>query len=91
LINFAALLAFMGVNLAAAGRLFFREEKSQRNIITDLFIPLAGLFVCGGIWISLPITPKIIGGIWLLAGLIYLAVTTKGFRKKPVQMDFPEL
>lgn len=91
LINFAALLAFMGVNLAAAGRLFFREEKTKRNIITDLFIPLAGFFFCLWIWISLPITPKIIGGIWLLAGLIYLAVTTKGFRKKPVQMDFTEL
>jgi putrescine importer len=90
LINFAALLAFMGVNIAAIGKLYFKAERGERNIITDLVVPACGFAFCFWIWMSLPSSPKIIGGIWFVAGISYLAISTKGFRKQPVMIDFSE-
>lgn len=91
LINFGALIAFMGVNLAAIKKLYFNSEPSKRNILTDLIVPAAGFLFCLWIWWSLPNSPKILGGIWFLVGFIYLAISTKGFRKKPVELDFKEV
>jgi hypothetical protein len=50
-----------------------------------------GFLVCFSIWISLPIPAKIIGGIWLLTGLVYLFIKTRGFTKKPLMMDFKDV
>ena len=91
LINFAALIAFMGVNLAAIGQFYFKSPVGKRNILTDLIVPAGGFFFCLWIWLSLPATPMIIGGIWFAAGGIYLAVSTKGFTKKPVILDFTDV
>ena len=90
LINFAALIAFMGVNLAAINQFYFKAPRGNRNIVKDLMIPAGGFLFCLWIWISLPGAPKIIGGFWFLIGIIYLAISTKGFKKKPVEVDFSE-
>lgn len=91
LINFAALLAFMGVNLGAIGQFYFKSPLGKRNILTDLIVPAGGFFFCLWIWLSLPATPMVIGAIWMLAGISYLAISTKGFRKKPVILDFSDV
>ena len=91
LINFAALIAFMGVNIAAINQLYFRSPASERNFLTDLIVPAGGFLFCLWIWISLPNSPKIIGGIWLVIGIAYLAVTTRGFKMKPVDLDFKDV
>jgi amino acid transporter len=91
LINFAALIAFMGVNLSAIGQFWFRSSGNKRNPLTDLIIPSAGFLFCLWIWISLPGSPKIIGGIWLAAGFIYLVVSTRGFRKQAAKIDFKDV
>lgn len=91
LINFAALLAFMGVNIAAINQLYFKSPPERRNLLTDLFIPAGGFLFCLWIWLSLPDSPRIIGGFWLILGISYLAITTKGFRKKPIDIDFKDV
>lgn len=91
LINFAALLAFMGVNLAAINQLYFKAPAGERNLITGFLAPALGFLFCLWIWISLPNSPKILGGIWLVAGIIYLAFSTKGFKKQPVMLDFKDV
>jgi putrescine importer len=90
LINFAALIAFMGVNLSAIKRLYFNTKANHRKIFSDLIIPLAGFLFCLWIWVSLPNSPKIIGGVWLLIGIIYLAITTNGFKNEPANLDFKD-
>ena len=50
LLNFGALLAFMGVNIAALVRYYIRAEK--RNIL-NLISPLLGFLICTFIWINL--------------------------------------
>ncbi len=32
-----------------------------------------------------------IGGSWMIIGIIYLAIRTKGFRKETVMMDFSDV
>jgi amino acid transporter len=91
LINFAALIAFMGVNIAAINRLYFRSSLAQRNLITDLAIPAAGFLFCLWIWMNLPNSTMMMGGVWFLIGAIYLAVTTKGFRKQAKMLDFKDV
>jgi amino acid transporter len=91
LLNFGAFLAFMGVNLAALRQFYFlRPPNEKRNILTDAALPLLGFVVCFIIWISLPLPAKLVGGIWLVAGVIFLILKTRGFKEKPLEIDFKE-
>lgn len=92
LLNFGAFLAFMGVNIAAMRQFFFlRPPGEKRSVIADAMVPLFGFLVCLLIWISLPMPAKIVGGIWLIIGLIYLFIKTSGFKQKPLELDFKDL
>lgn len=88
LLNFGAFIAFMGVNLAVM-RTFYGEKRSGR-VWQDLVAPAGGFLFCLFIWISLPILAKTIGALWLIAGIVYLAILTRGFRRPPAQLDFAE-
>jgi amino acid transporter len=89
LLNFGAFMAFMGVNIAAFRQFFFlRPPGEKRNFLTDAALPVLGFLVCFAIWISLPAPAKIMGGIWFVAGLIYLMFKTHGFKGKPIMVDF---
>jgi amino acid transporter len=90
-LNFGAFLAFMGVNLATAREYFFRTQPGRaRNWLSDLLVPGLGFLFCLGIWISLPRPAKLVGGAWFAVGLVYAAVKTRGFRTRPVMIDFSE-
>jgi amino acid transporter len=92
LLNFGAFLAFMGVNVAAFRQFYFlRPAAEKRNFLADALLPLLGFLVCFVIWISLPLPAKIVGGIWLIIGVIFLIVKTRGLKQKPVELDFKEL
>lgn len=91
LINFGAFLAFIGVNAAAIRTYWFQPPPGhRRHWLMDLVMPVLGLLFCFGIWLSLPIPAKILGGIWVTAGIVYVAIQTRGFRLQPVMLDFSE-
>jgi len=85
LLNFGALIAFMGVNAAAFMRYFFREPKKK---ITNFLPPVVGFFVCLGLWWSLSSPAKILGSIWMAAGIAFGVWKTKGFRES-LSFDVP--
>jgi putrescine importer len=87
-LNFGAFLAFMGVNLAVVRTFFF--ERDRQGWFANLVVPMIGFVFCGAIWWSLPHLAKLIGFIWIVAGLAYLAILTRGFRGAPAQLDFAE-
>jgi amino acid transporter len=90
LLNFGAFIAFMGVNLAAFTRYFLRDkQKGLSNIVFNLVCPLAGFAICAFIWWNLATRTKIVGALWLLVGVIYGAVKTRGFRKELVSFEAP--
>ena len=78
LLNFGALVAFMGVNAASFVHYFLRgEHKTVRNFLP----PLLGFGVCFFLWISLGQNAKIAGFVWLAAGVLYGGWRTDWFRK----------
>jgi amino acid transporter len=91
LLNFGAFLAFMGVNLATVQQCYFVGRPGhKRHWLTDLCLPLFGFFFCLWIWWGLRMPAKVVGGIWFAIGLTYAAIKTRGFRERPVMIDFSE-
>ncbi|MHB8755666.1 MAG: APC family permease [Candidatus Acidiferrales bacterium] len=86
MLNFGALIAFMGVNAAAFVRYYLREE---RKFWTNLVPPVLGFFICLFIWLHLGWQAKLAGGIWMAVGIVYGAIKTRGFQSKLVQFDYP--
>ncbi|HEV2177269.1 MAG TPA: APC family permease [Terriglobia bacterium] len=98
ILNFGAFVAFMGVNVAAFWQFYVRRPRSnrrghegrERRLIADAIVPLLGFVSCFAIWLSLPRQAMVVGGAFLLAGFAIAAVKTRGFRTRPVMIDFHE-
>lgn len=78
LLNFGALIAFMGVNLACLTRYYLRAD---RRTPANLVAPLLGFGICAYLWWSLGWYAKIAGVVWLSLGVGYGAWRTEGFRR----------
>jgi putrescine importer len=89
LINFGAFFAFMCVNIAAIREYYFKStEKSVKSFLLNFLSPGLGFLFCLIIWLNLPLQTYIIGGGWMLAGILYLGFRTKGFKKSDIIIDF---
>ncbi len=67
LLNYGALLAFMGVNLASMLRAW-REGRAKQWI--PLLLGLGGLVTCFFLWINLGLLARIVGTAWACAGIL---------------------
>ena len=91
ILNFGAFLAFMGVNFAAFWQFAIVQQSGRkRRWFADVVMPLIGFVFCLWIWLGLKTPAKITGGVWFTAGLIYCAIRTRGFRERPIMIDFSE-
>jgi putrescine importer len=86
MLNFGALIAFMGVNVAAFLRYFVRSEEKK---IGNLVPPILGFVICLGLWLNLSKPAMIVGSIWMAAGIIFGAIRTKGFRGNLINFELP--
>jgi len=86
LVNFGALIAFMGVNAAAFMRYYVREEKKQW---INFLPPVLGFLVCVLLWWSLSTPSRLLGGAWMAIGIAFGAWKTRGFRSNLVNFDLP--
>lgn len=86
LLNFGALIAFMGVNLAALTHYYIRGAD---RTLGQLIPPLLGFLICLLIWVHLSTLALVVGSAWMLAGIAYGALKTKGFRSGMVNFDVP--
>jgi amino acid transporter len=86
LLNFGALIAFMGVNLASLTHYYIRGNNRTLN---NLWPPIAGFIICALIWWNLSPKAKIVGSIWMVAGVAYGAWKTRGFQADLVNFDVP--
>jgi amino acid transporter len=85
LLNFGALIAFMGVNASAFTHYFLNSKK---RTFWNFIAPLLGFSICLYLWISLGMPAKIVGIVWLSCGVLYGAYRTSWYRKP---MQFAEL
>ncbi len=86
LLNFGALIAFMGVNAAAFVRYYLHEEKKK---LTNLLPPVFGFVICLLLWLSLSTMALIFGAIWMAVGIAFGAWKTQGFRGNLVDFELP--
>jgi putrescine importer len=86
LLNFGALIAFMGVNVAALTHYYVRGAD---RTLGQLIPPILGFVICFFIWWSLSTIAKEWGFIWMIAGVAYGAWKTKGFQSDLVNFDVP--
>lgn len=78
MLNFGALIAFMGVNAAALLRYFVRSPEKR---LTYLVPPVVGFLICLGLWLNLSRPALLAGSAWMLAGIAFGFWVTKGFQK----------
>src|SRR6202171_1769889 len=86
MLNFGALIAFMGVNAAAFLRYVVRDQKWTLSFVVP---PVLGFVICFLLWFSLSTPAKIAGTIWMVAGIAFGAWKTRGFRGDLVNFDLP--
>ena len=86
-LNFGAFIAFMGVNAASFTHYWWRAR--QRSL-ANLLVPVLGFVICAFIWAHLSRSAMILGAVWMVAGLIYGAWRTKGFRAELVTFEIPK-
>lgn len=86
LLNFGALIAFMGVNLAALTHYYIRGADRS---LGQLIAPVLGFIICFCIWISLSRLALVVGSIWMVTGIAYGAWKTRGFQSELVNFDVP--
>jgi putrescine importer len=79
MLNFGALIAFMGVNAAAFVRYYLRAEEKK---LTNLIPPILGFFICLALWLNLSRPAMIVGSIWMAAGIAFGVWKTRGFREQ---------
>jgi amino acid transporter len=77
MMNFGAFISFMGVNLAALWH--YSVRGGDRRLFS--WLPsVAGFAICALLWWNLHWQAKLLGGVWMLIGLIYGACRKGGFR-----------
>jgi amino acid transporter len=86
MLNFGALIAFMGVNAAALMRYYVRAREKK---LGSLIPPALGFIICALLWWNLSARARIFGAIWMAAGIAYGIWKTKGFRGELVNFDLP--
>jgi putrescine importer len=120
MLNFGALIAFMGVNVAAFVRYYVREGGKSPvppllltalvialvlwassnwivlaiagvllTVLAILAPPLAGFTICFFLWKNLSWKAWIVGGIWMVLGIVFGAIKTRGFRGDLVDFELP--
>jgi amino acid transporter len=86
LLNFGAFIAFMGVNLACFVRYFARAHRKRW---TNLAFPWLGFSICCFVWLNLSKPAKTAGAVWIVAGIVYGAIKTRGFQAELVRFEAP--
>jgi amino acid transporter len=86
MLNFGALIAFMGVNAAAFLRYYVRAPERK---FSQLLPPVVGFSICALLWLNLSWPAKIAGAAWMAAGIAFGAWKTQGFRGELVNFELP--
>lgn len=85
IVSFGAISGFMLVNLSVIA-LYYIRRRRRREWIKFLLFPALGFVVTFIVWIDMSPRAKQVGFSWLIIGVIYLAIMTRGFRKRPREL-----
>ncbi|MBT8767808.1 APC family permease [Metapseudomonas boanensis] len=92
MISFGALVAFSAVNLAVIRSYLFSDRQRQPgDLLRYGLLPLLGFSLIAWLWTSLAGLTLVIGLAWFALGFAYLAIQTRGFRRKAPEVQFSEV
>lgn len=100
LVNYGALFGFAALNLSVIWLYYvkkkgeaLREDAEGQKVkptglqhIRFFILPLMGFAVIVYVWISMDRLALLVGTLWLILGVLFLAFKTKGFRKLPPEL-----
>ena len=73
LVSFGALTGFALVNYSVINHYFIRGNRRQgADLFNYLIMPGIGVIICVILWLSIESVAKILGGVWILIGIIYI-------------------
>jgi amino acid transporter len=84
LVNFGALVSFMGVNAAALLRYYVRAPQKK---LINFLMPATGFTVCLILWWNLSSRALYFGLAWMVIGIAFAAWRTRGFRRSTMRID----
>jgi putrescine importer len=84
LVNFGALVAFMGVNAAAC---VHARTRGGSHRILDTAAAVLGFVICLVLWWNLSLRALVFGTTWMLIGLAVACWRTRGFRRRFDALD----
>lgn len=91
LVSFGAVCGFFMVNFSVISHYIIRgKERDAMSIFKHLIIPALGMATLIIVFYFIETPAKILGGIWLAIGIVYLAVKTKGFKELPPEMKIED-
>ncbi len=98
LVNYGALFAFAALNAAVIWLYYVRCDGELpgtlqrgrprgRQHLRFLVVPLLATATVCAVWLSMDRRALVIGTVWLVLGVTYLGVRTRGFRRLPPHLD----
>src|SRR5699024_9756993 len=91
MVSFGALIAFSAVNLSVIKHFVIdRKHRGGRAMLSSLVLPGIGFCLTLWLWTSLSPRTLLIGAIWLVLGIGYLALVTRGFRRPTPMLDLTD-
>ncbi|WND33122.1 APC family permease [Streptomyces sp. BB1-1-1] len=86
-INFGAFLAFTLVNICViTAWVRHRRAGTPRPVLTHVVLPVLGAAADVYLLTELDRTAVLLGSAWLVLGIAYLGVLTRGFRREPPEL-----
>ena len=86
-ISFGGLVAFIFVNISVVCQYFVKQkERSGKGIFLYLILPIIGALFCLYLLVSLDKVAIVLGCIWIVLGIIYVLILTKGLKQEPPEL-----
>ena len=85
LVNVGALVSFLLLHISVVAYYLFKRR--ERSFGMHLVVPLIGFVIIGYVLISAATNAKLVGGIWLLIGIIVIVVRLATGRSVELKMD----
>lgn len=92
LVSLGCIVGFIMVNISVYMH-FYRQKglrEGAMNKLKYMILPISGAVILIFAFFFIGNVTKIIGGIWLAIGTVYLSIITKGFKNLPPEMTFEE-
>ncbi|MFJ8670906.1 APC family permease [Streptomyces sp. NPDC093589] len=81
IVNVGALTAFGLLHASVIGWFWIRKRAASPSVLRHVVVPLLGLAVVVAVIVEASATAQVVGGIWLVLGLLVLAVQYRGGRR----------